>query len=463
MASKKPSKKEIDLVVPEFVSTFGTSLKPSAQSKKPAETSPSQHTASPNQQSTSPSAAFNSMQMLPSSPVKQALAQAQHNFGSRSIERAKDSHASAQQIIQVPEFISTYPKTLRPKSSASHPSVSNAVQARSTANSDDVPGAEATVVEPAVSSEEISEELMDAVLSIDAAAVPHFSTSTQHDAAVPLFSTSTQHAQDRRDKENVAAADGNLALRSETQSLEDQRSVSQEQGSTELSKADRKHRKRKVAAAAAAAACDSVVVPPITSSSEQVVSLPASDDAAAGVSLSKSCSTALLSVPSTSQSPRHAILSTGVTVTHHESQPRVTNYTATSISTTLERNIEITSQQSSELPAPKGKATWWKQSQLRRFVLRLPQQRNFSCQFESRAAEEPATSELQALRQQLIASTNAHACSAREVKILSQALARHHESSSREMQLGEKSTRALTSHIETLQVSATAACHGLVC
>jgi hypothetical protein len=133
MATKKVSKKEIDLVVPEFVSTFGTSLKPKAKENasskqekakldgsSPHESianvakgstsspaSPPPHDA-PKQPSSSPVAAFNSMQTLPSSPVKQALAKAQQSFGAKPAGQSKENaSASTKVCIEVPEFVST--------------------------------------------------------------------------------------------------------------------------------------------------------------------------------------------------------------------------------------------------------------------------------------------------------------------------------------------------------------------
>ncbi len=141
MATKKVSKKEIDLVVPEFVSTFGTSLKPkakedaSSKKEKAKQDSSFQHesnasianrgTSSPaspqlndaaqKQPTSSPTAAFNSMQTLPSSPVKQALAKAQQSFGAKSADQSKEKASAAAKVIDVPEFVSTCASSFVPQ------------------------------------------------------------------------------------------------------------------------------------------------------------------------------------------------------------------------------------------------------------------------------------------------------------------------------------------------------------
>jgi hypothetical protein len=172
-----------------------------------------------------------------------------------------------------------------------------------------------------------------------------------------------------------------------------------------------------------------------------------------------------------------------------------------------DREVEMVALQSSTSAAAaaagRGKASWWRKSQLRRFVLRLPQQRSFSCQFDSSgnvfcsnliradlivpiAGIEPPPSVMKQLQERLAEVQAAHAAAAAEVKgdashspfapsphrphsVLSQALNRHHEGAHRELQvhrdlpslhlptntslqLSDKSTRALTMHIETLQV-----------
>ena len=183
MASKKASKKEIDLVVPEFVSTFGSSLKPKAK------TEPSFHkeskasgggnhaatnTSSPSGRdltkplSVSPPASFNSMQTLPASPVKQALAQAQHSFGSKAAaERSKENT----QTIDVPEFISTY--TLKSKSSAP--------------KAHSPPQLPPPAADPSLASDEIFEDLMDSVMAV-AAGENEEAASSLH-SAPPLTSS----------------------------------------------------------------------------------------------------------------------------------------------------------------------------------------------------------------------------------------------------------------------------------
>ena len=173
MASKKASKKEIDLVVPEFVSTFGSSLKPKAKTEpsfhKESKASGGGNHAATNPSSppgrdltkplsVSPPASFNSMQTLPASPVKQALAQAQHSFGSKAAaERSKENS----QTIEVPEFISTY--TSKSKSSAPKPHS----PPPSTTSGLPQP-APPPAADPSLASEEIFEDLMDSVMAVAA-------------------------------------------------------------------------------------------------------------------------------------------------------------------------------------------------------------------------------------------------------------------------------------------------------
>jgi hypothetical protein len=422
MSSAQKAKRDAGFAVPEFVSTFGTSLKPRTSQpflqtgNNQSDTnlsggSPLQkHAASP----ASSASALNSMQVLPSSPLKQALDKTQRTFGSRAA--LSDPSPQSKNAIEVPEFISTYPKSFKSKSSVQQrdhnsPAAASAVvpeirSAHSAPSSDAL--IEAGIFEALIESLEKPESPKplngNVLLALSAS---DSACQVSNDVAAPLLST--------------AEVDSKVKLRD---SIGD--------SGTDQHIRKREKRKKKKSAAAACAPpnvpCDSVCISGATPQPGD----QNSDCCAAGVQTHEQTSLQL---------PQHQALAL------HSKSPSQSSSPAA----TMHHQVDAVCESSSS-PAlqTKAKASWWRQSQLRRFVLRLPQQRNFSCQFES-AVSDASAGTIQQLQQQLKDALHAHAAAVSEAKVLSEALLRHHESSSRELQLSENSTRALTSHVATLQ------------
>ena len=473
------------------------------------------------------------MATLPASPARQALAKAQQTFGSKPTERSKENDmskvAQLKETFEVPEFISSYPKTLKHKSTAPpasanvsasdasapasihHSPTSTSNAAATSLLASDVHPASPSLTAAVSASDEISEDLLDSMLAPQP-------TST---SIVAMSNAMLSHGESSSSPSNQRPSEGSPLATAATP-LQAQRAQTQpplaaglhaevHATSETADVADRMKRKqeRRDRKAAAVAAAVAVAVP--ADSSDH----PSGLLTIASATMKNSQQHQQHEDPNLQLQPADpaAGVTLALSLTSPQEQRIALADSLTPSGVAYDREVEMVALQSSTSAAAaaagRGKASWWRKSQLRRFVLRLPQQRSFSCQFDSSgsvfcsnliqaglivriAGIEPPPSVMKQLQERLAEVQAAHAAAAAEVKgdashlhfassphrphsVLSQALNRHHEGAHRELQvhhdvpslqlptntslqLSDKSTRALTMHIETLQVVAALPC-----